>query len=125
MNNSVPPSAWISANPNANGVNGVDFTIVVALADKDRDGRMSGAEAPASVAGLFPVSHTRPQSPARSPAGIGYQHVVLLSQIGNERSSPQEASGLFGGAAARTDPAGRVATDDNRQRTGFMLWRRA
>jgi hypothetical protein len=40
---------------NANGINGVEFTIIVALADKDRDGRMSRAEAPGSVAGLFPV----------------------------------------------------------------------
>ncbi len=38
---------------NANGVNGVDFTIVVALSDKDRDGKMNRLEAPPSMATSF------------------------------------------------------------------------
>ncbi len=40
---------------NANGVNGVDFTIMVALADKDRDGKMSRLEAPPQIGSLFVV----------------------------------------------------------------------
>ena len=40
---------------NANGVNGVDFTITVALADKDRDGKMSRQEAPPQIGSLFVV----------------------------------------------------------------------
>ncbi len=39
----------------ANGVNGVDFTIMVALADKDRDGKMSRLEAPPQIGSLFVV----------------------------------------------------------------------
>ncbi len=39
----------------ANGVNGVNFMILVALSDRDRDGRMSRAEAPASMASYFPI----------------------------------------------------------------------
>jgi len=39
----------------ANGVNGIDFTIMVALADRDRDGRMSRVEAPDSLAGQFAI----------------------------------------------------------------------
>jgi len=40
---------------NANGLNGVDFTIMVALTDKNRDGKMSREEAPPQLAGLFVV----------------------------------------------------------------------
>jgi len=39
----------------ANGVNGVNFMILVALSDRDRDGRMSRAEAPASMRTYFPI----------------------------------------------------------------------
>lgn len=39
----------------ANGVNGVNFMILVALSDRDRDGRMSHAEAPASMRTYFPI----------------------------------------------------------------------